>query len=86
MFPGFVHIYKDNENFVHLYFFSGLMDDGNYMYKQIDLSNIPFTYTYLSKDLVTDYKFDNKSIVKIKCQLVENKTNNIEKKILTLKK
>ena len=82
MIPGFVNIYKDDEEFVHLYFFNGIDDNDKPIYKDIDLSNIPFTYSCITP---FDYKFDNKSIIRINCELVPNDINNkIEKKTLTI--
>jgi hypothetical protein len=88
MFPGFVNMYKDEENYIHLYFFPGLTDDNLPLYKDIDLSKVKCAYTCeIQNNYVKDYKFDNKSIIKINCMLVtNNKANNIEYKQLTLKK
>ena len=88
MFPGFVNMFKDEENFIHLYFFNGLTDDNIPIYKDIDLSSIPFSYTCIENGMYCkDYKFDNKSIIKINCTLVANNNNNsIEYKELKLKK
>lgn len=88
MFPGFVHIYRDDEKFVHLYFFSGIDDSEKPIYKDIDLSNVPFTYTCTNpSNNAIDYKFENKSIVRIKCQLVPTTSGQqIERKTLSLKK
>ena len=80
-------MYKDEENFIHLYFFNGLTDDNIPIYKDIDLSSIPFSYTCIENGMYwKDYKFDNKSIIKINCTLVANNNNNsIEYKELKLK-
>ena len=86
MFPGFVNIYNDEENFVHLYFFNGIDDNDKPIYRDIDLSGVPFSYTSANIGGGTDYKFDNQSIVKIRCQLVNNSTGEVTKKILSLKK
>ncbi len=81
-------MYKDEENFIHLYFFNGLTDDNIPIYKDIDLSSIPFSYTCIENGMYCkDYKFDNKSIIKINCTLVaNNNSNSIEYKELKLKK
>lgn len=84
MIPGFVNIYKDENEFIHLYFFSGLDNNNETIYKDIDLTDVPFTYTMNKNVSSIDYKFDNKSIVRIKCQLVNRKTGKIEKKTLTI--
>lgn len=87
MFPGFVHIYRDSDKFVHLYFFSGIDDENKPIYKDIDLSNVSFTYTCSKNNNSIDYKFDNKSIVRIKCNLVPTTSGKqIEKKTLSLKR
>ena len=39
MIPGFVSAYKDNDKFVHLYFFPGIDEQNMPIYKDIDLSN-----------------------------------------------
>jgi hypothetical protein len=86
MFPGFVNIYRDDDSYVHLYFFKGITDRGDHYYKDIDLSNIPFAYTCVESVSSVDYKFDNKSIIRIKCNLVPTDSSyQTEKKILTIK-
>lgn len=83
MFPGFVNIYKDENEFIHLYFFSGIDEDEHPIYKNIDLSKIPFKYSCKENEGSFDYKFENKTIVKINCELVPiNEKNQIEKKTL----
>lgn len=85
MFPGFVYMYKDNDDYVHLYFFSGINDNGNKIYKDIDLSSVPFKYMCNEEsDLIKDYKFQNKTIIKIKCSLINIETGNTEIKILSV--
>lgn len=87
MFPGFVNMYKDNDGFIHLYFFNGIDDDNENIYCDINLSNISFSYTStVLNNGAIDYKFNNKSIVKINCTLVQkNKDKEIEYKVLSLK-
>lgn len=78
-------MYKDNEDFIHLYFFNGINDNDNYIYQDIDLSNIPFKYICNKEsDYIKDYKFFNKTIVKIKCNLVEIDSGKTITKILSL--
>lgn len=85
MFPGFVYMYKDTDDFIHLYFYAGFTEKGTKIYKDIDLANLPFQYEIVnSSEFVKDYKFLNKTIIKIKCQLVEQDTGKIITKILTL--
>ena len=87
MFPGFVNMYKDDNDFIHLYFFNGIDDNNEPIYCDINLSNISFTYTSKILDNgAIDYTFDNKSIIKINCTLVpKNKDKKIEYKTLSLK-
>ena len=76
MIPGFVVSYKDNEEYVHLYFFPGIDDEGYPIYNPIDLSHCKFKYTSNTYyDNGVDYKFLNKKIIKLNCNLVEYKTN-----------
>ena len=59
MFPGFVNIYRDENEFIHLFFFSGIDDSGNDIYRNIDLANpVPVTDrkgTNWDSTLDTDY-------------------------------
>lgn len=76
MFPGFVSTYRDKNNYVHLFFYPG-NDNGNIIYKEIDLSKCPFKYTEIKYiDGSIDYKFYDKHISKLKCKLIN--TNNID--------
>lgn len=85
MIPGFVIAYKDEEDYIHLYFFPGIDEYDQPIYKDIDLSNCKFRYTksrYL--DNAIDYKFYDKRICKLTCKLLDYKNNeNIE--ILNIK-
>lgn len=72
MIPGFCSAYVDNDNFRHLYFFQGINEDGKPIYNYIDLSNIDFKYDEDKHlDGSIDYKFYDKTIIKIKCKLVK---------------
>ena len=89
MFPGFVNIYRDENEFIHLFFFSGIDDSGNDIYRNIDLSRIEFEYTRDDRsDGSIDYKFRNKSISQITYKLVPHDQTlfNIEQKTIKLKK
>lgn len=89
MFPGFVYLYKDEDSYLHLFFFKGIDDNLKPIYRDLDLSKIPFKFSINNLDEDTiDYKFENKSIVKITCNLVPNDlvNNTIQQKILTLRK
>ncbi len=73
MFPGFVTGYIDIEGYKHLYFFPGVDDNGDLIYRDLDLSNINFKYDKIDNiDKSSDYKFYNKNIIKITCNLVKN--------------
>ena len=86
MVPAFVNMKKDNDGFIHLYFFPGVDDNENPIYRDMDLSNIPFTYSCVNKeDSSIDYKFDNKSICKIHCKLVPTGNGEVKFKTLELK-
>lgn len=85
MFPGFVNIYKDDEEYIHLYFFAGIDDNGDQIYKNIDLTSLPFKYTCTNEsELIKDYKFQNKTIIKIKCSLINISTGETEIKLLSI--
>jgi hypothetical protein len=89
MFPGFVYIYKDKSKFVHLFFFKGIDDEYKPIYRDLDLSKIPFSYSEkVLNEYTSDYVFINKSIIKITCKLVPTDliNNSIHEKILMLYK
>lgn len=76
-FPGFVTVYKDNEQKVHLYFYRGIKDDSP-IYKKLDLSQVKEKYKFkLLPDGAIDYIFDNSNIKSIGCKLVEQHTGKI---------
>lgn len=88
MFPGFVNIYRDENEFIHLFFFGGIDDAGNDIYKNIDLSRIEFEYTRNDRyDGSIDYVFKKKGITQITYKLVpyDNIKFNIEQKTIKLK-
>lgn len=88
MFPGFVNIYRDENEFIHLFFFSGIDDFGNDIYRNIDLSRIEFEYTRDDRsDGSIDYVFQKKGITQITYKLVpyDNTKFNIEQKTIKLK-
>lgn len=75
MIPGFISVYKDNNQYIHLFFYPGLLDDYTSEYKSLDLSKCPFDFE-INRNLVDntiDYKFTDKSIKKIYCKLVSVK-------------
>lgn len=75
MFNGFVTTYKDTNGFIHLYFFPGIDDDGSIIYRKIDLSNAKIAFDEkILEDGSSDFRFINKTITSISCNLVNNKT------------
>ena len=85
MFPGFAVNYIDKNNYKHLYFFRGIDDNDEPIYNNIDLSNYDDRYIFTENlDGSIDYKFYDKSIVKIICKLVD-KNNDSNLVILKFK-
>ena len=83
--PGFVTMYKDMDEYVHLYFFPGINNEST-IYNSIDLSDVKIQYDERKiNDGAIDYKFYNKNIYKIYCKLIETGTNKEHFKILTYK-
>ena len=82
MIPGFVTAYIDKNNYRHLYFFPGIGDDNNKIYNDIDLSSYTGKYdTNINEDDSIDYKFYDKHISRIICNL-NTKDNKITKIVL----
>lgn len=78
LFPGFVTLYKDTNNFIHLYFFPGIDKYNKNIYMDLNLSNTNIQYKkYKYNDGAIEYIFNSKHIVKITCKLV-SKYNDIE--------
>lgn len=79
MVKGFVTTYKDKEDYVHLYFFPGIDEHYQPIYKDIDLTHSRFRFIKTKYiDNAVDYKFYDKRIVKINCKLRDfnnNETN-----------
>ena len=44
MFPGFVTLYKDENSYVNLYFYPGISDTNEFIYKPLELVNYNFEY------------------------------------------
>lgn len=88
MLPGFITLFKDNDGFVHLFFYKGLTNNNTFYYNDLDLSSLEkngYTYKTINyKDNSKEYIFDNKNIKSMTCNLLtylgENKT-----KILKIK-
>ncbi|MBQ3415339.1 MAG: hypothetical protein IJH39_08365 [Clostridia bacterium] len=74
MFPGYVTIFKDKGEFVHLYFYPGLDNFNNFYYRDLDLTNCQVSYNEIdNEDGSKEYVFDNKNIIRIVCKLIDNK-------------
>lgn len=72
MIPGFVTNYIDKNNYKHLYFFQGIDDNNKSIYNNIDLDLINVKYEYSKNiDGSIDYKFYDRSIIKIICKLID---------------
>ena len=87
MLPSVIVLFKDTENFIHLYFFKGLLDNNIFYYKDLDLSQIRKKYSYKLieyGDGSKEYVFDNKKIKSITCKLI-NYIGHEEIKILKIK-
>ncbi len=80
MIEGFVSIYRDDKQQVHLFFYPGIKDDKP-IYNKIDLNNSEFEFDEtIYEDGSSDFIFYNTSIKTIFCRLVPH---NHEYKILT---
>ena len=80
MFPGFVTAYKDNNQYIHLYFFPGLDDHNRPIFREMDLKNIKFKYEQRKNlDNSVDYKFYNKNIIRLNCKLLDLNGEEIQK-------
>ena len=75
MFPGFVSLYKDDKNRVHVYFFRGIGDNNKPIYRTLDLSHIKEEYKFNElEDGAIDYIFDNPFLTTVNCKLIEAST------------
>lgn len=82
MLPGFITLFKDNDGFIHLYFFQGLTDNMTPYYNKLDFTNNS-KYKYkmiMNPDNSTEYIFENKKIKSMICNLVtyNGSTSNIQ--------
>lgn len=72
MFPGFVTLYKDKESKIHLYFFPGIDNNGDVIYKDLDMSKTKLTYKKIENDDNSkEFIFDRKDIIAMKCKLIK---------------
>ena len=82
LFPGFVTIYKDDNNKIHLYFYPGIDNFNQYYYNTLDLSDSKVKYKELhNTDGSSEFIFEAKNIIRITCKLI-SKYNDIEYKTL----
>jgi hypothetical protein len=88
MIPGFITLYKDNKNNIHLYFYKGLRDDDGFYYNDLNLlaiENAGYTYKIINyNDQAKEIVFDNKNIKSMTCKLISY-DGNIENKILKIR-
>ncbi len=74
MLPGFITLYKDTDNLIHLYFFKGLTDNNQSYYYDLDMSNCKYKYDKkVYSDGAIDYIFSNNKIKSISCKLINYK-------------
>lgn len=84
IFPGFVTLYKDSKNLVHLYFYPGIDNFNQYYYNKLDLSESHIQYQEIKyKDGAYEYIFKANNIIKVTCKLI-SKYNDIEYKTFQL--
>ena len=83
MIPGFITAYKDKEQWVHLYFYPGVSEQGRPIYMDVDISDVMIRYSIQKHiDNSVDYKFYNKSIVKIYCKLITSDYNVVKETLI----
>ena len=76
MFPEFATTFRDNDNKVHLYIFTGVDALGNQVYKNVDLSSIKAKYTYSKKsDNAIEFVFEE-NIKSLQCKMVNIKDSS----------
>ena len=85
MFPGFISLYKDINNKVHVYFFRGIGDNFKPIYRTLDLTHIREDYKFTElEDGAVDYIFDNPFLSTIDCKLVNIFTGETERIKITI--
>ena len=76
MFPDFVTVYRDRNNKVHLFFFPGMDEQSNQIYKSLDLSKTGLSFEHLTySDGAEEFVFHREDISKVTCKLVSNDGN-----------
>lgn len=79
MFPAFVNLIKDKDNFIHLIFFPGITNENNFYYKKLDLSDCGFKYTENKyDDGMREFVFENKTIISVICKLIKNHNKKVD--------
>lgn len=82
LFPGFATIFKDTNNFIHLYFFPGIDNFNQQYYNTLDLSDCKVKYQEIQhEDKSSEFIFASKNIIKINCKLI-TKYNDVKVKTL----
>ena len=77
MIPGFVTPYIDNDGYIHIYFYQGCTDEYKPIFRDVDISNINIEYDVVNNDDGSkDFRFHNKTIIKLRCKLVYNNVIN----------
>ncbi len=85
MLPFFIYSYKDKSNYIHLYFYPGLDDNDNKIYRDIELTHVDkYKYSKFNNvDGSIEYIFENSNIIAFNCILYKlNSNKEIRKKIL----
>ena len=74
MIPGFVTAYKDNNNYIHLYFYPGY-ENGNNIYELFDLNKIQVDYDKLEHpDGSIELLFKTDKLLQFNCTLIKKLT------------
>lgn len=70
-------MYKDNEDYIHLFFYPGIDNNNISIYNEIELSNnVEYDkITYLDNSI--DFKFKDKKIIKIICKFITKDNKEI---------
>ncbi len=84
LFPGFVTLFKDINDKIHLYFYPGIDNFNQYYYNTLDLSDSKVKYRVIhNQDGSSEFIFETKNIIRITCKLI-SKYNDVEYKTLHL--
>ena len=84
MFPGFINTYKENNNII-IYFFRGIDDNGNVIYKDADLRNMKLDYEIIKQEnYYSIFKIKNDKISKIVFEMIPINNNKYNKEFKTI--